>query len=234
MPIFSAVAGSRLAAPWLEQDCALCGARTHTLVCRECREALPRSFQACTRCALPLEVPGVCGECLRHPPGFDEAHAAFEYRFPVDRLVRRFKYAGDLALGRWLAGALAERVASGPRPALVVAPPSAVDRLRSRGFNPALEIAKSLAARIGCACALGGLARAKRTAAQPGLGREERRRNLAGAFACAAEVRGLHVALVDDVLTTGATADAAARALKEAGAARVSAWIVARTPDPHV
>jgi ComF family protein len=152
----------------------------------------------------------------------------------MDRLVQRFKYAGDLALGRWLAAALADHVAHAPRPDLIVAPPSTRERLRERGFNPGLEIAKAVARHHGLRCAVSGLARARETQPQPGLARGARCRNLEGAFACRIDVNGAHVALVDDVLTTGATADAAADVLKRAGAARVSVWVVARTPQSHV
>ena len=147
--------------------------------------------------------------------------------------MQRFKYASDLALGRWLALQLAARVANEARPHLVLAPPAAEDRLRTRGFNQALEIAKVVGARLGVRGSIRGLARTRKTSPQPGLGREERRRNLEGAFQCRLDLEGQHVAIVDDVLTTGATADALAAVLKQAGAARVSLWVVARTPEPR-
>jgi len=206
----------RLLETILDQDCALCGARSRTLVCSRCDVAL-------------LECDGVFPRIA----GVDDVIAVFHYRFPMDRVVQRFKYAGDLALGRWLARKLAERVAHADRPALIVAPPSTKERLRRRGFNPALEIAKAVAQALRVPCALEGLVRTRETTPQPGLTRTERRRNLQGALACREDLSGLHVALVDDVLTTGATAEASARVLEEAGAARVSVWVVARTPEPH-
>jgi len=196
----------RLLAACLDQDCALCGATSGALVCGDCASALPA------------------------PPQFDDATAAFSYAFPVDRLVLRFKYAGDLAIGHWLAGALAERVRREARPDLLVAPPSTRERLRRRGFNPALEIAKSVGRSLGVRCAIDGLDRIRETIPQPGLARRERERNLEGAFDCRLALDGLHVALVDDVMTTGATANAASNVLKQRGAARVSLWVVARTP----
>jgi len=191
------------------QDCVLCGSGGRDLVCAACRGAL-----------------------VAAPRNHDDVVAAFAYRFPLDRLVRRFKFAGDLALGRWLGEAIAEVARGEPRPALLVVPPSTRERLRQRGFNPALEIAKSVARELELECARAALRRTRETQPQPGLGRRERRRNLEGAFACDRDLRGLHVAIVDDVMTTGATVDAVAAALRRAGAARVSAWVAARTPPP--
>ena len=215
------------------QDCLLCaGASGESVVCGECALALPILATGCTRCAAPLSEPGICGECQRHPPAFDAALAAFEYRFPVDRLIHRFKFAGDLAVGRWLSLQLLERVTAEPRPDLIVVPPLTPGRLRSRGFNQALEIGKVVGRRLGVRFAIGALAKTRDTAPQPGLGRRERRANLRRAFRCDRAFSGEHVALVDDVMTTGATADALARVLRAAGAGSVSVWTVARTPDP--
>jgi ComF family protein len=215
------------------QDCLLCaGASGESVVCGECARFLPTLATGCARCAAPLPQPGICGDCQRHPPSFEAALAAFEYRFPVDRLIHRFKFAGDLAVGRWLALQLLERVRAEPRPDLIVAPPLTPARLRGRGFNQALEIGRVMGRRLGVRCAAAALAKTRDTAPQPGLSRRERRANLRRAFRCDAAFSGEHVALVDDVMTTGATADALARVLRAAGAGRVSVWAVARTPDP--
>jgi len=196
------------------QDCALCGAgASPSLVCAECERRMPACFDD-----TPLEAIEVC--------------AAFDYRFPVDRLVHRFKFAGDLAIGRWLATRLAQRVQSLPRPDLIVAPPLTPASLRRRGFNQALEIAKVVGRAHGVRVSLDALVKTRETEPQPSLGAEERRRNLRDAFSCRAEVRGLAVAIVDDVITTGGTALAIAQALRAAGALRVCAWSVARTPPP--
>ena len=197
------------------QDCVLCGAASNAaLVCAACDACLPRCDD---------EVGGAGGAFA-----FDETIAVFDYRFPVDRLVQRFKFSGDLAAGRWLGEQLAHRVIALPRPSLLVAPPQAAARLRERGFNPALELAKVVGRATATPVAIAGLAKVRETVPQNSLGGRARRRNLRGAFACTLALEGRHVAIVDDVLTTGATADALARALKAAGAARVSAWTVAR------
>ena len=220
---------------WPAQDCALCGAPSgDSLLCGPCDASLPAMGHACLRCALPLPHAKIlCGRCLgKRNPAVDDSIAAFEYRFPLDRLVLRFKFAADLAVGRALASRLAARVAGADRPRRLVVPPLSAQRLRSRGFNQALEIAKVVARRLDIACEPRAIVRVRETETQRGLDRRRRLANLRGAFACARRFEGEHVAVVDDVVTTGATAETLARVLKEAGAARVSVWAVARTPDP--
>jgi ComF family protein len=226
VPKNAAIGGSR---GFMGQDCLLClAASGERVICRACEAALPSIGCACAGCAIALPQDGICGECLARPFAFDDAAACFEYRFPLDRLVQRFKYAGDLAVGRWLALQLADRVADA-RPDIVVATPLTPSRLKDRGFNQALEIAKVVARRVGSRCDIEGILKVRETSPQSGLARRERRANLRDTFRCRLDVTGMHVAVVDDVMTTGATADALAAALKRCGATRVSAWSVART-----
>ena len=200
------------------------------MVCAACERDLPWLGSACVRCALPLASCGPCGECLRSPPPFDRALAAFEYRFPIDRVIHRYKSAGDLALGRWLAQCLARRVRGEPLPDALVAPAIGAKRLRERGFDQALEIAKEVGRALGVPVERRGVTRVRETTAQRALGARERRANLRGAFACSPRVAGRRLALVDDVITTGATAREVAAALRESGARSVAVWAVARTP----
>jgi ComF family protein len=217
LPNFSSTPFLSLRPPGLawRQDCILCLAGTRGLVCAACEADLGADSGGAWRAV-----------------AFDDAIARFEYRFPLDRLVQRFKYAGDLAIGRWLAERLAERVRDAARPDLLAVPPLAAARLRERGFNQALEVARTVGRRLGVPVDACAVARRRDTAPQASLDRRARAANLRGAFACGTDVRGRHVAIVDDVLTTGATADAIARVLKAAGAERVSAWAVARAHDP--
>ena len=191
----------------IARDCYLCMAAARALLCERCERALPVADPA---------APGVL--------------AAFEYGFPLDRLVQRFKFAGDLAVGRFLGERLAARAARAPRPDLLVAPPLAAARLRSRGFNQSVELARHVGRRLGVPLRADALVKLRDTAPQQGLGRRARRRNLRGAFRCRADVAGLRVAIVDDVYTTGATAGEIARVLRRAGAREVVAWTVARAP----
>jgi ComF family protein len=191
----------------MEQDCVLCAASGPELVCPACTASLALA-----------------------PSPEASSVAVFAYTFPLDRLVQRFKSAGDLAVGRWLAERLADRVAGLPAPDLLVAPPLAPRRLRARGFNQSLEIARIVGRRIGVPHAVRGLEKVRETLPQQGLGRRARRRNLRDAFRCSLDLGGRHVVIVDDVLTTGATAAAIAAELRRAGAARVDVWTVAQAP----
>jgi ComF family protein len=204
------------------------------MLCAACDEGLPRIAHSCPRCALPLaDSRSACGRCLaKRRPAVDAAVAVFEYRFPLDRLVQRFKFAGDLAIGRYLGEALACRVAALERPQVIAVPPLSAQRLRERGFHQALELARTVQRATAIACDARLITRLRETPSQHALDRRERLANLRGAFACRHALAGAHVAIVDDVITTGATAQTLARVLKESGASRVSVWAVARTPDP--
>ena len=173
-----------------------------------------------------------CGRCLRHPPAFDATVSALEYRFPVDRLVQRFKFAGDLAIGHWLGECLENAVAEEEPPDFLVATPLTRSRLRERGFNQAMVLARIVGAARAIRVEIEGVEKVRDTQAQHGLSRKERHANLRAAFRVRHAIPGAHVAIVDDVMTTGATAEAMARVLREAGARRVVAWVLARTPDP--
>lgn len=198
------------------QDCLLCVSPSgRELVCAACSTRLGR----CHSTAI---------EDLVAEPAFDEVATRFQYRFPVDRLVLRFKFAGDLAVGRWLGQQLAHEVGRLPRPDLLVAPALSRARLRERGFNQAIELARTVGSELGVPVDPWAVEKRRETLPQPALGGRARRRNLRGAFACGRVFDGEHVAIVDDVLTTGATADAVARVLKAAGCAHVSVWTVAR------
>lgn len=213
-------------------DCLLClGPARESQICDCCERLLASTGARCLRCAVPLAFEGWCGECLRNPPPFDDVVTAFDYRFPVDRLVGRFKFAADLSAGAYLGDALARAAANAPRPDLLVASPTSAERLRERGFNPALLLARRMGRALGIAVDGRALAKIRHTPPQAGLDRAARRRNLRGVFTVRRSVQGLHVAVVDDVMTTGSTLAGLAEALRMSGARRVSGWVVARTPE---
>lgn len=211
----------------LPQACALCAAECATdIVCAACDRAMPRLPPACPTCALPTPGGVRCGRCVAHPPPFAAALAAFTYAYPVDRLLHALKYGGALAHADYFADALAPRIVA--LPDLVVALPLAPARQRERGFNQAREIARRLAARVGVPLA-DGLVRARDTAAQTALPWSDRRRNVRGAFAALPALARRRIAIVDDVMTTGATLEAAATAALRGGAVAVDVWVAART-----
>ena len=172
-----------------------------------------------------------CGDCLRRAPPLHGAHAALRYAAPVDRLLPRFKFHRDLAAGRLLAELMAARFAALPRPDALLPVPLHHGRLRRRGYDQALELARPLAHALELPLLPGALRRVRATRPQSELDAAARARNLRGAFMVdAATSLPAHVVLVDDVMTTGATLYAAARALRGAGVARVGAWVCARVP----
>ena len=218
--------------------CLLCGADGHGQrdLCGGCAADLPANTNPCPRCAEPLPPgarPGTpCGRCVRHPPPFASCHAPYLYEPPVDWLVGRLKFHGRLAAGRLLATLLGDRLPAGatPRPDLVVPMPLHADRLRTRGFNQATELARPLSHRLAVPLATDLVFRTRGGAPQSRLAQGLRHANVRGAFAVRAPLAGRHVAVVDDVVTTGATAAELARTLLRAGASRVDVWAVARTP----
>jgi ComF family protein len=216
--------------------CRLCAATlpfAHEL-CPGCETELPRLQVACTRCAIPLPTGSgsdtECGRCQRRPPRIARAVALYRYEYPIDKLVLRLKFHRELGLARLFGEQLAARLAVRPIPPpdLIVPVPLHRARLRSRGYNQALELARPVAARLGVPLDAHGVRRARDTRAQSDLTLTERRRNLRGAFSAGRDYRGLRIAVVDDVMTSGSTIDALARCLTKAGAAEVEAWVVAR------
>jgi ComF family protein len=149
------------------------------------------------------------------------------YAFPVDALIHAYKYAGDLSLARLLGEALVRAVPTDVE--AIIAMPLTAARLRERGFNQAHELARHVSAALSLPLLTHGCRKISETAAQATLPFSGRARNVRGAFVCDADLRGMRVAIVDDVMTTGATLNELARNLKHAGAVRVSGWVVART-----
>jgi len=211
------------------QDCFLCRAPSGAApLCAGCREDLPAVGTACPRCALPSPGGELCGRCLSEPPAFDRTIALWQYAPYADHLVRALKYRGELALAGLFAEELVSRLGASNIDTIVPMPLHRT-RLAERGFNQALEIARPLARRLNIPIAPRLARRTRATADQTDLAPAERARNVRGAFACERDLAGRRIAIVDDVMTTGATLDELAGALKRAGAAWVENWVVART-----
>jgi ComF family protein len=218
----------------LPPTCLLCGAtgRGGLDLCAGCASDLPRNITACPRCAEPLPTgwTGPCDRCRAQAPHFDRAFVPFRYQPPLDFLITRLKFGGRLSharlLGELFAAALAER--GGPLPDCIVPAPLHPRRLRERGFNQALELARPAARRFRIPLRAEGLRRVRDTPPQLGLDARQRQINPLGAFALGAPLPGTRVALLDDVVTTASTIGECARVLRAGGAADVEIWAIGR------
>lgn len=218
---------ARLASLLFGGTCFLCRGAASGLLCDACEAELPRLHPPlCPRCALPSPRGEACGRCLVAPPHYDATVAALEYAFPADVLIQALKFRGELALAPLLSGLLKQRIAPGEKPDCVIPVPLSRQRLKARGYNQAVELARYLgdSKLLVSACE-----RKRDTAPQLELPFEDRQRNVRGCFVSRESLDGSCVAVVDDVMTTGATLDEMARTLKDAGATRVVNWVVART-----
>lgn len=236
----------RLQFALLPPRCLLCGCRGDRSrdLCAACASDLAHNRSACARCALPLPLAApLCGDCLKREPPFDAAFAPLLYVHPLDLLMTKLKFGHSLAAGRVLSelwtSAMRELLSADSAPALpevLIPVPLHIVRLRERGYNQALELAKPLARQFSIPLRHDLLRRTRATPAQANLDAKTRRRNLRGAFEFGSNTPTkrnflpAHVALVDDVMTTGATLRECARTLKRAGIARVDVWALARAP----
>lgn len=213
----------------LTQDCLLCAAASEDqLLCAACAADLPRlPPTTCPCCALPTPNGEICGRCLNKAPNFDTALAAYHYDFPLDKLVQAFKYGHRLALGDYFGRQLAERCQD-IAVDLIIPLPLHRERLRERGFNQALELARPIGARLNRPINATHCQRVRHTPAQANLPWRERVKNIRGAFHCTADLSGKRILLIDDVMTTGASLDECARTLKLHGAQSVAVAVVAR------
>lgn len=214
--------------------CLACQRPAARLVCAACEAALPGAQRSrCSVCAIGLASAAhgstVCGACLRHPPAFDASFAAFDYAQPADALVRALKFGQQFGLAALFAQHLAGRLPPAWRCDLLIAVPLSRERLATRGYNQGWLVLQHLPSALG-ARDWRVVQRTRDTAPQMDLPFDARRKNMRGAFAVAGDVQCKHVGVVDDVMTTGHTLQELARTLKQAGAARVSNLVVARTP----
>lgn len=228
-PPFLRQLGRQLGDLLLPGNCLLCAAPSReTLLCPACAADLPSQPEdSCPQCG-EQSAPGLrCGTCLKHAPHFASTTALFRYDFPANRLVQALKYGHQLAVAAWLGELLSEHLRDHAAD-LVVPLPLHPERLRERGFNQAIEIARPIARKLGKPLALEALHRIRATPPQAELKLKARAKNVRGAFECRQEIEGRRILLVDDVMTSGATLDEAARILMLHGAAQVDVAVAAR------
>ena len=229
----------RLINQFIPNHCLLCNTRSgEALICAHCDEALPHLEKfpyICSCCALPLKSPApFCGHCLERKPAFSHGQIAFSYEYPLDFLIHQFKYRHQLTCGRALGRLLVENCRQAERPDFLVPAPIHWRKRWQRGFNQTEILARQLGKALDLPV-IHALQQTRFHPSQKSLGRRERLRNLRSSLAIAArhqlKVRGAHIAVVDDVVTTTATARALSERLIKAGARRVDIWALARTPD---
>ena len=228
----------------LPAHCELCGDATGNMLCAACDKQLPRIQQCCEICSLPLaahevdddEEFGVCGECLKQKPDFDKLIAPFVYEDEVAWLINKFKHRNRAHYGNYLSQhlhrELLDHLRINEKPDLITSVPMHWTRLFARGFNQAELLARQVSDHIKIPYK-SILHKSKRTAKQQNLERKSRLRNLRNAFHLKDNVEGKFISIVDDVVTTGATAQTLASLLVDAGARRVEVWALARTPKPE-
>ncbi len=215
--------------------CVLCGERGVGVrdLCNDCLAEFPKNDSACKRCALPLPQSAagqLCGGCQKQPPVFDRCFAPLHYRHPVDHLLIRLKFHQKLANARLLGSLLAQWLRPDELPQWIIPVPLHSARLRERGYNQALELARPVARHWNIPIDIRSCRRDTPTAPQTGLNAKQRRANLRGAFSLNRRMDASHVAIVDDVITTGHTVNELARTLRKAGVERIDVWACARAP----
>ncbi|WP_157263567.1 ComF family protein [Azohydromonas aeria] len=223
----------------LPSQCAVCHAWDAGRLCRDCCTRFIPLVPRCPGCALPLAAPGApCADCLRMPLPFERCVAALDYAWPWSGVIGQLKFRDGLDLTAALSALLLQALqrAAPPPVELLLPLPLGPQRLRERGYNQAWELARRVALALDLQADARLLLRLIDTPRQSGLAQAERQLNVRGAFGLApgraSALRGRRVALIDDVMTTGATAAEAARTLLDAGAAAVQLWVLARTPRP--
>ncbi len=210
--------------------CLLCGSNnSDDCLCHDCSDQLPKLGCCCPRCASPLQQTMLCGQCLTSPPEQDRSFSLFRYQPPIDQLIADLKYHDKLALIRLFAAQMAASLKARALPQLLIPIPLHPRRLRERGYNQSLELAKYLSKQLAIPVQYDILIRIRDTPPQASLPFSERNKNMKQAFQINNTHIPTHIALIDDVLTTGHTANVAAKILRQAGVENIEVWTIART-----
>jgi ComF family protein len=214
----------------LPQLCALCQATSDgdIALCAHCLNDLPwHATNSCMQCGLEANNL-ICGHCMKESPFFDKTHVLFNYAYPVNALLQYYKYSHALHLSQTLGALLGEKLL-GKTIDVIIPMPLHPQRLQERGFNQSLEITKVLSSYANIPFDAHSCERIKNTPSQASLKYKDRIKNIKGAFSCNGQLTGKRVALIDDVMTTGASLNELAKTVKKHGAIEVSCFVLART-----
>jgi len=227
---------ARLYSKLLSTPCLLCGTHTNQVsICTSCAHSLPQLAHVCQRCALPIPLGKHCGQCLIKPPIRHLTFCLYSYQSPIDQLIAALKYHDQLSVSDFFAQQFLTQLKANnhPMPACLIPIPLHPKRLRHRGYNQSAELAKTLSKQLNIPYDDRTLIRIKNTRPQTSLPYSQRKKNIHSAFKCQNQSLPNHIALIDDVLTTGHTADMAAKTLIQNGVKKVELWTIARTIRHH-
>lgn len=216
---------------FVPRRCFLCWAKTlrTSHLCADCEHELPILPQVCLKCAIPIKpTRTLCRQCVKRPPAFDAVRACFIYQDPIARWIAAFKFTAQFNYSHVFYALLLEKVKPHPRPDVVIPMPLHPKRLKERGFNQSILIARPLCRALGLPLMREGAKRIIHTAPQRSLNALARARNVEHAFTTTIDFTNKHIAILDDVMTTGQTTQALASTLKKAGARQVDVWCIAR------
>ena len=219
----------------LPPTCILCGNTGFNSLdlCEHCFKRLSRNQHCCYRCAerftTPITTPQLCGKCLSSPPAFDETIAPFVYQGEMRHLITSLKYRAQTRNARLLGSLLANHLKeNAQRPELIIPVPLHKVRYRERGFNQTIEIATIISQTLNIPLDLSGCIRTENTPHQVALNAQQRQTNIKNAFTIIKPISAQHIAIIDDVMTTGATVNELANSLKSAGVSRIDIWTCAK------
>lgn len=218
----------------LPPTCILCGHEGYRGrdLCFSCYQRLPRNTLCCPQCAAVLEPPAapplLCGRCLAKPPAYHDAFVPFKYQDEISHLITSLKFGAQYKNARLLGQLLADDLHSQPKPDVLLPVPLHSSRYRERGFNQSLEIARTVARELHIPLALNACIRQRDTPHQTRLSAKQRHKNMKNAFALVQPLNVAHIAILDDVMTTGSTVQELASLFTKKGGVTVSVWACAR------
>jgi ComF family protein len=214
---------------WLPQSCFLCGDTSTQPICAPCLADLSAPVPRCSCCAKPMSEVAICEECQSQPPPYTHIQTIFSYNHPVGQLIIAAKYRQDLVVLKFLGELMGQRLITQPRPQVLIPVPLHLSRLRQRGYNQSLELAKVISKHTGIPIANQACKRIKNTLPQTTLSGKQRQNNVKDAFKLIKIAPDWqHIALIDDVVTTSSTITQLAQIFKQAGVFRIDAWCCAR------